>query len=190
MKLQLEGDFAVEITDHAVIIRGSCPIDFWTAIAKVAEKEYGYDRMDYCMAGTLSATAVFTSKEDSKTMREEHDANIAHLQDWERWLSGWDVGLSSLTMFHAMKLEVYIPRYVRWWTIDKWCLPSDADDLGRCVRLLDALPELRADIDMVAFVYPEWKPILEKWDELEALYREGTEEANRKIGDLLSGLSG
>jgi hypothetical protein len=50
--------------------------------------------------------------------------------------------------------------------------PHDPSDLGRCVSLLDAAPELREHLPSMADVCPEWAALVGAWDELEALYRE------------------
>lgn len=50
--------------------------------------------------------------------------------------------------------------------------PHDPSDLGRCVALLDAAPELRPHIPAMAEVCPEWAALVGSWDELEKLYRE------------------
>ena len=52
--------------------------------------------------------------------------------------------------------------------------PGDRDDLGRCVRLLDAAEAAghnwRSRLDEVAAVHPEWAPIVAAWADLEAAY--------------------
>ena len=50
--------------------------------------------------------------------------------------------------------------------------PHDNDDLGRCIRLLDKIPEWRPRLGEMASVSPMWKALAENWAELEALYRE------------------
>ena len=60
-------------------------------------------------------------------------------------------------------------------TIHHPSIPYDAGDLGRCLRLLDKLPEWRARLDEVAEAFPQWRPLVEHWSELESLY---ADEAN------------
>jgi hypothetical protein len=50
--------------------------------------------------------------------------------------------------------------------------PWDPSDLGRCIRLLEACPELRPNLDRLKDSGPVWKAFVEHWDELESLYRE------------------
>lgn len=48
--------------------------------------------------------------------------------------------------------------------------PYDPSDLGRCIGLLDAVPELRPHLPAMADVSPQWARLVAAWDELEALY--------------------
>lgn len=48
--------------------------------------------------------------------------------------------------------------------------PRDAGDLGRCIGMLKAVPELRQHLDRMRTVSPYWKALVENWTELEALY--------------------
>jgi hypothetical protein len=53
--------------------------------------------------------------------------------------------------------------------------PADCWDFGRCVRMLDKIPELRANMthfDDAPEHGPIWIRLIEQWSELEALYRE------------------
>jgi hypothetical protein len=49
--------------------------------------------------------------------------------------------------------------------------PHDPDDLSRCVKLLDAVPEARNHLGKVAKLSKVWARLVEHWDELEAMYR-------------------
>lgn len=49
-------------------------------------------------------------------------------------------------------------------------IPYDGGDFGRCYRLLQKVPELREALPLVAEVCPKWRPIIERWDEIEAAY--------------------
>ncbi len=44
------------------------------------------------------------------------------------------------------------------------------DKVSRCYRLLQAVPELRAALPLVAEVCPKWRPIVERWGDIEAAY--------------------
>src|SRR6266702_3517315 len=49
-------------------------------------------------------------------------------------------------------------------------VPHDPADFGRCHRLLQLMPEWRAQLHKVAEVFPKWKPLVDAWNELEALW--------------------
>ena len=82
------------------------------------------------------------------------------------WFHGNDHGMSSETIAVA-----YCPalapalRYPR--------APSDADDVGRCVRFLRLAESKGAPVDMavVATTFPEWAPLVARWAEIEAAYQ-------------------
>lgn len=50
--------------------------------------------------------------------------------------------------------------------------PSDPDDLKRCIKFLDAVPEARQHLGEVAKLSKTWAKLIEHWDELEAMFRE------------------
>lgn len=56
--------------------------------------------------------------------------------------------------------------------------PSDPSDLGRCIRLLDKIPEYRERLLEMCDVSITWAMLVTHWDELEAFYRE--EESSGK----------
>ena len=81
------------------------------------------------------------------------------------WLFGDDTGLSSRTIAGVMLRLA--PAQIQHASI-----PHDGGDLGRCLRLLEKLPEWRARLDEVAVAFPQWQPVIDHWSELEGLYAE------------------
>jgi hypothetical protein len=83
----------------------------------------------------------------------------------DAWLHGSDRGISSNTIVEHLTgfpaLGGGAPSY-----------PHDADDLGRCVRLLIACPELRARVLEMRTCSPVWAAMVDRWDELIAVYLE------------------
>lgn len=94
---------------------------------------------------------------------------IANRSDFDRrllaWLTGNDTGRSSETLVRYLVDGVLSP------TADH-VFPRDPDDLGRCLRALETLPEIRPHLSEAVAISPVWKALVEHWDELEALYRE------------------
>lgn len=78
------------------------------------------------------------------------------------WLASDQTGVSSKFMAGVLG-EGYRGKYGH---------PHDPSDFGRCVGLLDACPELRGKLHLMNSHGPEWKALVDHWDELEALYRE------------------
>lgn len=79
------------------------------------------------------------------------------------WLVSDDTGISSKTM-----AAIALGATGEGLDTDA---PYDPGDFGRCLRLVSAVPELRASFDRIAAVEPRFAGILENWDELEAIYR-------------------
>lgn len=77
-----------------------------------------------------------------------------------KWLMGSDTGVSSKAILAFMVLvpngTVYADTY-----------PYDPADLGRCLRLLDLIPEWKPHVaGMASNCGPYWKALVERWDEL------------------------
>jgi hypothetical protein len=82
------------------------------------------------------------------------------------WLAGGDTGTSSKTIWFVMMGRECTERY---WSPNT---PRDPADFGRCYRLLALMPSWRARLPEVAAKHPGWKPMIDAWDELTALYEE------------------
>lgn len=126
--------------------------------------EDGLDHVD--CAGCLRDLIV---EMRMREMGVESDANPADPTVAESaWLAGGDTGMSSKTIWSVMTGR--LPRHAdNWWEPS---IPYDPSDFGRCHRLLEEFPAWRARLPEVADKYPEWKPLVEVWDELTALYEE------------------
>ena len=98
-----------------------------------------------------------------------------------RWLVSDDTGMSSkfmasvLSNLHIGKLEY----------------PHDADDFGRCIRLLDAVPEFRERLDIMREHGIEWANLLDCWTEAEYSYRSNDyKTCNKLVSDAAHPLTG
>jgi hypothetical protein len=92
--------------------------------------------------------------------------------DYRDWLIRGEVGTSSQTILYA--ITGVHGRY------EDFNVPYDPDDFRRCHLLLKAFPELRPKLGKVAERFPEWKALVERWDEVEALL-------TSEIGDIATG---
>ena len=75
------------------------------------------------------------------------------------WRAGRDTGSSSKTLCSMMLGET--PRYRDH--------PMDGSDLGRCLRLLDLIPEWKPRLAEMATVSPYWAALVKDWADLERL---------------------
>ncbi len=78
-----------------------------------------------------------------------------------QWLAGDDVGISSRTMAFWLAFGI-IPEH--------HCHPLDIADLGRCMRLLRAVPKLRGRLARMSEVGPVWAQMVAEWRRMEKLY--------------------
>ena len=60
--------------------------------------------------------------------------------------------------------------------------PCDPSDFYRCYKLVEACPEIKAELDCLKGLSPVWQKIIENWDTLVALLIT-TEEQEKKTGD-------
>lgn len=124
------------------------------------------------IAWTMRATfAVTTEKKAPELMKL-----LGIGPDSKDWLTSCDCGISSLTMYSVLADE---PHVLRGTPPDR---PFDADDFGRCVRLLERYPAWRGRLGDVVAKHPTWAPVVERWDELARLYAEkNVAEVNRLL---------
>jgi hypothetical protein len=91
------------------------------------------------------------------------------------WLVSRETGLSSLTMaaiaMGAKKGSFHVPR--------------DLDDFGRCIGLVNQVPEVINHFPEIAWRCPSWNPILRRWNEMVVLYENGQRS---KVDQFLSDL--
>ena len=85
------------------------------------------------------------------------------LRELVEWMASDDCGLSSMTMACVMAGAA----------CDRPSTPLDDDDFGRCHRLVKRFPQFRGRLHEVADTYPEWKPIVARWDTLKTAHEAG-----------------
>ena len=97
---------------------------------------------------------------------------------WRVWLQSDATGLSSKCLLaETMNVHVGPPGHLG---VKNY--PHDADDFGRCIGLLDAEPEIRGKLGVMADCGPQWAAIVQRWDELERLYRAGN---RKRVNEIL-----
>lgn len=118
-------------------------------------------------AGNRGAVMCIVTKENSRKWREQITESLKTLSPQARWWKGFDVGTSSAAIFAVLCDDQW--RHAANEMGEK-STPHDADDFGRCKRLMDAIPEWRPLLPKVGEKYPEtkWPSIIARWDEIAA----------------------
>lgn len=79
------------------------------------------------------------------------------------WLASDDVGASSKYMASVLSGQFCAPHHYPW----------DGADLGRCIRLLEAVPELETELHKMKACSPQWSAVIDNWDKWKVLYETG-----------------
>ena len=110
----------------------------------------------------------------------------ASMKPYVDWVNGGDSGISSKTLLSAITGVNFMDRFGPG-------VPRDPADFGRCYRLLERFPELRPQLSKVAEKHPVWTRLVERWSDLEVMYRaaidsgaETAPELYRAIQDAIS----
>ncbi|WP_413509976.1 hypothetical protein [Serratia liquefaciens] len=77
------------------------------------------------------------------------------------WLASDDTGASSLYLASVLTGEFFAENHY----------PRDPADFGRCLRLVEAVPELECKISDMSQHGKEWAVVTANWDEWAELYR-------------------
>lgn len=93
-----------------------------------------------------------------------------------KWAAAGKTGVSSLAMLAVMTGER--PK-------TSFCYPHDGSDLGRCIGLLDAVPEYRERLAEMKAIGPEWAALIDHWPELEARWRRDDDQLYERMKEIL-----
>jgi hypothetical protein len=120
-----------------------------TNVARMAGADFAFGAPDTLAAlrGKLEAGALA----EVQTSMPRLDA------DAQRWLAVGQQGVSSLTLFHHLT-QTPMPQ--------SRSHPHDLDDFGRCKRMIEQVPSLRALLPEAASLSPVWARIVDVWDTL------------------------
>lgn len=111
----------------------------------------------------MAAVKTFTAGHRDCQPSERGAARFKYSTPAE-WRSSWDTGVSSLTIYSVFAggtLPDGAPG-----------VPHDPADFGRCHRLLKVAPTWRDNLHRVAERFPAWRPLVDRWADLERLYEE------------------
>jgi hypothetical protein len=161
----------------------------------------GLNIWDVAVASFLEATICATTPEGSAAWRADIEEQARRDAGGDReleWLLGWDKGFSSMSLLALLgesdRATEDAARRLRYADGGQtWRQPPlDAEDFGRCSRLLDRFPPRRSRLWRVGQVNDAWCRVVVIWFELEALYAAalaGDERADRRLTGILSGLA-
>jgi len=93
------------------------------------------------------------------------------------WLLSGDTGISSETILAVMTGS-------KMGGVFRADHPHDPSDFGRCYRLLNYFPEYKKRLGEVSNRYKKWKPLVDNWNELTALYVEESKNKNGRAPKL------
>lgn len=181
--------FSVAKYQHGVAIFGAVPIDEAEPLLKSYQRA-GYKLLAVDLCAPLHATLVLVKNAvDHHAWKAEINESAARKAAGDReleWLFGTDTGTSSLTIFSVLSSA----HGHRALTGSRQAgVPHDPDDFGRCHRLLERIPEWRSRLPEVAARHKDWAPLVERWGDLESLWREESPRGKApRLYDLMQAL--
>lgn len=90
------------------------------------------------------------------------------------WAQSRDTGISSFTIWAVMMNATT--------KLGRYDVPYDADDFGRCYRLLERFPQWLPRLPEVAKKHPEWTNLINQWTHLCDLYEQ---KQYRELNDAI-----
>lgn len=175
--VQAGGDGAGHITEYRVVVRDGCtlifgamPIPHFTALAGAGD-EAGVVSMELQQLtgatfawGPQAACKALADALRTQTLSAMHGANPL-----QRWLKVGERGESSNAIVAHLRKVAGITNLKAH--------PHDPDDLQRCLKLLDEVPELKADFQRMREVSPVWAALVDNWTAItEAFHAEAGPE--------------
>jgi len=98
-------------------------------------------------------------KKDNPT-REETRSDMELKDKIMNWLAHGERGISSETLaFKSIGIDH-----------ESGYAPSDPSDFNRCLKLVDAIPEIKLHFDSIAKISDKWKKVIDNWDKLEKMF--------------------
>lgn len=115
------------------------------------------------------ATVALGTAEGISKWKEDITTWLLDRKPETQWWWGTDVGRSSAVIFSVLG-----PPCLAAYYYGNGAVPVDAEDFGRCLRLLALFPVWRERLHEVAQAWPltPWPRITTRWDELAALEAE------------------
>jgi hypothetical protein len=175
--------YTIEHRGRCILIKGTVPVSAMSGLIALVPLDsvaspdvarmYGVN-FAFGPADELRALHA----ERAPIAESEARANHPNLSpDSAAWLASGERGISSDTMFQHLTGV----RALR----DGWHAshPHDPDDLGRCRKLLEQVPDLQPRLADMASCSPEWARLVARWTELCTLMDEEAPRWREGVGD-------
>lgn len=97
------------------------------------------------------------------------------------WLGSDDTGASSLFM-----ASVLSHRQIH----SEKAYPRDPDDLGRCIRLLGAVPEFADRLHLMSSQGPQWAAVVANWEQWTRMYNDENDDGSELYDAMQAAYAG
>lgn len=170
--------FRIAVWRHGLTIEGeggAAPIDAIQQATKMASKgAYADGSIAHHLrhTGYPDTCLAIVVPKGRKAWCAEIEQRLQHLPAEEAWWKGLDVGASSATMFGVLASDPWARQAARY---GEGRTPADADDWGRCSRLIRRFPHWKARLGEVAAAHPRgaWPALIASWDKIDAAQDQG-----------------
>lgn len=136
-------------------------IDLIAAISSEVEKQIPGIPAEPRYMNAIIKAATLVCEEFKKPLIKASDG-----MGLTAWLASDDVGASSKYMASVLSGQFSASNHYPW----------DGTDLGRCIRLLEAAPELASQLHEMKACSPQWSAVVDNWGKWKGLYEAGEGE--------------
>lgn len=164
LKHVVESDgYSVHHTNDGVAVKGSLNIDDFGVLAKQWAKSGIATHFFPELSKYFGVSAFLSTPKKAEALKKRIDAQrgprpacFTDRVAW--WRGGWDKGLSSEALLALLLREKR----------ESYPTPHDAEDVGRCLRMLEILPELRLSVEDDETWPVPWRLLWMRWMDIEA----------------------
>ena|ERR1035437_1262502 len=150
-------------------------IELFTILAKALDKAGWKTLNERQTNGVIAAANILVKELNQESVKSTAKEGL------EKWLQSDETGLSSLYIASILSGRSTLRN-----RIVERNIPHDGSDFGRCLKLLEAVPEWKKRLGEVGKKGgPTWKKLIENWKKLEELYKkERSVEVYEKISEI------
>lgn len=173
--LKHDQSYSIEVFPHGILVtsagtRNGVPMDALSTATKLCSPSAV---MDAGIASSLGAVFAIGIPSNLKKWRKqiEEQLKIGNIPKDIQWIRGTDIGLSSTTLFLCLTKcdqAKHEPAAFRLLERGEKHHPYDADDFGRCIRMVEFCGF--TDLREAKHISPQWFRLIVDWDELSKAY--------------------